>query len=113
MLALGKFSLLVAIQSRCSGGRPYWWGPESGTLTLKGPCIVLSLGTPSKGQLLIQWLLHLSATLAIGEKPQVTSGRAPRGGKLLRYAGDRGNLFPFGSLVRKHIKDKFSNVASN
>jgi hypothetical protein len=23
MLALGKFSLLVAIQSRCSGGRPY------------------------------------------------------------------------------------------
>jgi hypothetical protein len=35
----------------------------------------------------------------------------PCGGKLVRYAGDRGYFFPFGSLVAKNIKEKFSNIA--
>jgi hypothetical protein len=34
MLALGNFSILLGIQSRCSGGRPYWETPQSETLAL-------------------------------------------------------------------------------
>jgi hypothetical protein len=38
------------------------------------------------------------------ERPQVRSGQRSLWWKLVRYAGDRGNLFPFGSLIGKNAE---------
>jgi hypothetical protein len=45
-----------------------------------------------------------------GKASSGIKGRAPCGGKLVRYEGDGENLFPFGPVVGKHMKDKYVSL---
>jgi hypothetical protein len=109
MLALGKFSLLLGIQSRCSDERPFWKTP-SGNLALKVLCIVLSLGTSSKGQLLTQWVLTLSTGLAIEERPQVRSRAELHVVETGQIWREQSKSLTNGPLVGKHIKHKYVSL---